>query len=157
MSTSFSFAEYKTKIANQNINNTNLQNIRRQNINKIIFAECFFIEINLCKRKWLVCCSNNPYRDNIKDHLNTINSNLDLYSSKYEYIIVIGDFNVEVNDKFMSNFCEPYNLSSLIKESTCYKNPSSIDLILTNSPHSFQSSSVVETGLPDFHKMIMSL
>ena len=123
-------------------------------------VECFFIEINLRKRKCLVCCSYNPHRDNIKDHLNTISANLDLYSSKHEYIIVIGDFSVEVNDKFMSNFCESYNLSSLIKESTCYKNPenpSSIDLILTNSPHSFQCSSVVETGLSDFHKMIVTV
>ena len=76
-------------------------------------TECFFIEINLRKRKWLVCCSYNPHRGNIKDHLNTISANLDLYSSKYEYIIVIKDFNVEVNDKFMSNFCESYNLSIL--------------------------------------------
>ena len=123
-------------------------------------TECFFIEINLRKRKWLVCCSYDLHRDNIKDHLNTISANLDLYSSKYEYIIVIGDFNVEVNDKFMSNFCESNNLSSLIKESTCYKNPknpSSIDLILANSPHSFQCSSVVETGLSDFHKMIVTV
>ena len=241
VSTSFNSAEYKSKIANQNINNTNLQNIRRKNINKFIFAllninsirnkfdfvikdisnnvdflmisetrtdgsfpkgqfqikgfsdpfrvdrnthgggilfyaredipvkllsvenlpaECFFIEINLRKRKWLVCCSYNPHRDNIKEHLNTISANLDLYSSKYEYIIVIGDFNAEVNDKFMRNFCESYNLSSLIKESTCYKNPenpSSIDLILTNSSHSFQCSSVVETGLSDFRKMIVTV
>ena len=123
-------------------------------------TECFFIEINLRKRKWLVCCSYNPHRDKIKDHLNTTSANLDLYSSKYEYIIVIGDFNVEVNEKFMSNFCESYNLSSLIKESMCSKNPespSSIDLILTNSPHSFQCSSVVETGLSDFHKMIVTV
>ena len=123
-------------------------------------TECFFIEINLRKPKWLVCCSYNPPRDNIKDHLNTISANLDIYSSKYEYIIVIGDFNVEVNDKFMSNFCESYNLSSLIKESTCYKNPgnpSSIDLILTNSPRSFQCSCVVETGLSDFHKMTVTV
>ena len=60
----------------------------------------------------------------------------------------------------MSNFCESYNLSSLIKESTFYKNlenPSSIDLILINSPHSLQCSSLVETGLSDFHKMIVTV
>ena len=60
----------------------------------------------------------------------------------------------------MSNFCESYNLSSLINESTCYKNPenpSSIDLILTNSPHSFQCSSVGETGLSDLDKMIVTV
>ena len=57
----------------------------------------------------------------------------------------------------MNDFCESYNLSSLIRESTCYKNtenPSCIDLFLTNSPNSFQNSSVVETGLSNFHRMI---
>ena len=49
---------------------------------------------------------------------------------------------------------------SLIKDPTCFKNPenlSYIDLILTNSPYSFQNSYVIETGLLDFHKMIVSV
>ena len=60
----------------------------------------------------------------------------------------------------MNGFCESYNLSSLIRESTCYKNPenpSYIDIFLTNSPNSFQNSSVVETGLSDFHRMIVTV
>ena len=72
----------------------------------------------------------------------------------------MGDFNADIGDKFMGDFCESYNLSSLIKESTCYKNPenpSCINLILTNSPHSFQCSSAIETGLSDFHKMIVTV
>ena len=32
-----------------------------------------------------------------------------------------------------------------------------IDLILTNCPGSFQNSFVIETGLPDFHKMIVTV
>ena len=32
-----------------------------------------------------------------------------------------------------------------------------LDLILTNSPYSFQNSCVIETGLSDFHKMIVSV
>ena len=49
---------------------------------------------------------------------------------------------------------------NLIKVPTCYKNPqnpSCIDLILTNSPLSFQSSGVIETGLSDFHKMTVTV
>ena len=44
--------------------------------------------------------------------------------------------------------------------SWCYKNPanpSCIDLILTTLPRSFQNSSVLETGLSDFHKMIVTV
>ena len=44
----------------------------------------------------------------------------------------------------------------MINKPTCYKNPdkpSCIDLVLTNCPGSLQNSSVIETGLSDFHKM----
>ena len=58
----------------------------------------------------------------------------------------------------MSIFCDTFNLTILIKEPTCYKNPdnpSCIDLILISKP-SFQTSCVAETGLFDFHWMIRS-
>ena len=60
----------------------------------------------------------------------------------------------------MSSFCDTFGLTSLIKEPTCYKNPdnpSCIDLILTNSPLSFQNSCVAETGLSHFHRMILTV
>ena len=60
----------------------------------------------------------------------------------------------------MKSFCEFYTLPSLIKESTYYKNPqnpSCIDLILTNSPYSFQNSFAIETGLSDFQKMTVTV
>ena len=59
----------------------------------------------------------------------------------------------------MSGFCDKFGLESLIKDATCYKNPenpSTIELILTNSPHRFQTSYVIETGLLDFHGMVLT-
>ena len=86
-------------------------------------AEGLIVEINLRKTKWLVFWSYNPHKDNISNHLQLIRKKLDLYSSNYESIIFVGDFNSEINDKRMHDFCESYNLSILIRESTCYKNP----------------------------------
>ena len=60
----------------------------------------------------------------------------------------------------MPSFCDMFDLASLIKEPTCYKNPdntSCIDLILTKKPFSFQNSCVAETGLSDFHWMILTV
>ena len=60
----------------------------------------------------------------------------------------------------MKSFCKWYRLKSLIKDPTCFKkaeSPSCIDLILTNNPYSFQISWVIETGLSDFHEMIVSV
>ena len=56
--------------------------------------------------------------------------------------MIVEDFNTEIGENSMNAFCETYSLSSLIKEPTCYKNPanpSCNDLILTNSPCSFQN------------------
>ena len=60
----------------------------------------------------------------------------------------------------MKSFCESYNLISLTKHPTGFKNPeipSLIDLILTNKPKSFPSTCVIETRLSDFHRMIVSV
>ena len=48
----------------------------------------------------------------------------------------------------------------MVNKATCYKNPDKptcIDLILTNCPGSFQNSCVVETGLSDFYKMVVTV
>ena len=63
---------------------------------------------------------------------------------------------MEIEGTNMKSFCENYNLKSLIKQPPCYKNPnkpSCIDLILTSVPRTFQSTCVLEAGLPDFHLM----
>ena len=87
--------------------------------------ECFFVELNLRKRKWLISCSYSLNKNNISKHIEIQSKNLDLYSSQYKSNIIIGD----------------------------HHNPSCIGLILTNSPCRFQGSCVVETGLFDFHRM----
>ena len=101
-------------------------------------------------------CSYNPNKNNIKNHLEIISKALDAFSTKYESIILPGDFNVCVDDETMRNSCNSYSLNSRIKQPTCFKNlenPSYIDLILTNKPRSFQSTCVTETGLSDFQRM----
>ena len=72
----------------------------------------------------------------------------------------MGDFNAEVSETSFSSFCELSEVKGIINQSTCCKNPtnpSCIDLFLTNSINSFQKSTVVETGLSDFHRLIVSV
>ena len=89
----------------------------------------------------------------IRAHLECLNKILALYSLKYEHFLVLGNFNVCVENSSVSEFCETCNLKGLIREPTCYKNldyPSCIDLILINRPCSLQSSCLFETSLSDF-------
>ena len=53
--------------------------------------EAVFIELNFWKKKWLLSCSYNPNKNKISNHLQRFRNSLDLYSEKYENIILIGD------------------------------------------------------------------
>ena len=96
----------------------------------------------------------------IKNHLATLSNFLDLHSSKYKKMLILGDFNVGTDERHMKSFCETCHLTNLIKEPTWYKNPDNptcIDLILTKDPRTFQSTCVIETGLSDFHLMTLTI
>ena len=120
----------------------------------------FFIELRLRKKKWLLCCSYNSHRRFTSNHLNDIGKNLDSLSTNYDNILPSGGFNAEIENSFLKEFCNTFGMKSLIKVPTCYKNlanPTCIDLMLTSSNRSFQNSYTMETGLLDFHKMIVTV
>ena len=78
----------------------------------------------------------NPSKHTISYFLNHISKNLDKRMGNYDNFILLGDFNSMMIESQML-----YNLSNLIKEPTCYKNPlnpTSIDVILTNRVNIFQ-------------------
>ena len=85
---------------------------------------------------------------------------LDSFIGNYDNFLLVGDLNSEIVESSMHDFCNSYNLHSLCHKSTCYKNPekpSCIDLFLTNSPKSFQNTQTIETGLSDFHKLVVTI
>ena len=110
------------------------------NLNISENLEGVFVELNFRQKKWLVCCSYNPQKSNITKHLDVIEKNLDVYSSRYENYLLLGDFNSEPSENALLEFCKVYILKNLVKGAKCYKNPekpSCIDFILTNRPRSF--------------------
>ena len=92
--------------------------------------EGFYIETNLRGKKWLLCGTYNPRRNNIGNHLDSLSKNLALYSSTYDNYILIGDFNIETDSKEMSSFCDTFDLTSLIKSQLVIKIQTTL-LVLT--------------------------
>ena len=130
------------------------------NANLPASVEGFFIDMNIRNKKWLIFAGYNPKREYIVSFLGHMGKSLDKPMGDYENLILIGDFNSQMEEDVMNVFCETYNLKNLISEPTCYKNvqsPTLIDLILTNKPNSFQSSKCIETGISVFHKMTVSI
>ena len=96
----------------------------------------------------------------IDTHLESVSKLFDEFYKRYENFIFMGDFNSEMCEEPMNNFCSLYNLKNLIKSPTCFKNPDNptcIDLILTNKHRSFQITCVIETGLSDFHRLTITV
>ena len=121
--------------------------------------EGIFLEINLRKSKWLLFGGYNPSKSFITDFLKQLGTSLDIYLSKYDNVLLLGDFNSESIEPAMVDFEKIYNLKNLIKEPTCFKNPSnpsSIDVILSNRCKRFFSSMAIETGLSDHHKLTIT-
>ena len=137
--------------------------ILSQQVNKHTFPneiEGIFIEINFRKSKWLLFGTYHPPSQNDHFYFNTIGRALDIYTQKYDKILLVGDFNAEENENIMKNFLELYDLKNLVKDKTCFKslqNPTSIDLFLTNCNKSFMHTSAISTGISDFHKMIVTV
>ena len=126
------------------------------------YSECVCSEFTISKKKW-VCFSiyRPPSTKNIKRFFEEMNEVISKALCKYENLIVMGDFNIDIKssnsdkDK-LEYFCDLFNLTNLVHSDTCFmkNSKSTIDLILTNKPLHFQKTHVVETGLSDYHKMI---
>ena len=112
------------------------------------------------KNQWRLSYSYNPHKGNTKQYLSNVSKGLDELNSKYDNILIIGDLNTEMSEPSLNEFCQTYNLESIVNKPTCFKNPknpSCIDLMLTNKQERFLKAKTVETGLSDFHKMVFSV
>ena len=122
--------------------------------------EGMIIEINLRKTKWLVLGTYHPPNQPDDYFFKAVGNALDQYLKTYEKFLLLGDFNAEDTEPILSEFLEQYEAKNIMKNKTLFKSPdrpTCIDLFLTNSPHSFQNTMTISTGLSDFHKMIITV
>ena len=121
-------------------------------------------ELTIAKKKWLCLDIYQPLTpENLASFFEELTDSLSKGSEFYENFIILGDFNIDVKvaggelDK-LEESCDLFNLKYLIRNETCFTrdHKSTIDLILTNKPKSFQNTCITETGLSDFNKLILT-
>ena len=114
----------------------------------------------LKNKKWLLIGLYNPPSTNDKSFISNLNITLSKTTETYDRTILMGDFNMTTTNPLLHELIDNFNMSSLIKEPTCFKsiiNPKCIDLILTNCKNHFMKSSTFETGISDFHKLVTTI
>ena len=132
-----------------------------------ISTEIICIDITISKKKWCVFFVYRPPQNNNKSSFfNEISNILNQATNKYDNIVVKGDLNIDTPNSltkdmnnYLSDLCDTFSLKNIIKGKTCFKTleGTSIDVLLTNRPRSFRKTSILETGLNDYHKMILSV
>ena len=121
--------------------------------------ECIGFEVNLRKRKWAFFSIYRPPTQAQRYFFGQLSTAIDHYCDNYENFVVVGDFNGLETEQDINDFMDLFALKNLVKEPTCFKsgNPRCIDLILTNRERNFQHTTAIETGLSDFHKLIVTV
>ena len=71
--------------------------------------ESFYAKLKFRKKKWLFNCSYNPKHNSIESHLDSLSKSTDSLSSKYDNLILLGDFNSCMEDSPMKTFGEIYS------------------------------------------------
>ena len=75
----------------------------------------------------------------------------------------MGDLNIDTSDKskdtscYLSDLCDTFSLENVIGK-LCFKKTrgTSIDILLTNRAKSFVKTAILETGISDHHKLMLS-
>ena len=122
--------------------------------------EILTIEVTIRKNKILVAGIYKPPNLSETDFTTNLETIISKLSNSYEKLILMGDFNITTNNPILSQFLDTFALSPLNNDPTCFKNsknPSCIDLLLTNFKPSFMKTNNFETGISDHHKMISTI
>ena len=129
---------------------------KRLNSFETTISKSICSELVISKKKWFCMCIYRPPNHNsLSTFFDETTLSLNKAALKFKHSIVMGDFNIDVNasgsgKNKLDEFCNLFDLTNLVREVTCCTNNhrSTIDLILTNRPDSFQKTSKGLSQLP---------
>ena len=139
---------------------SDIPNRRRHDIEKHIQnkIESLAIEVTVRKEKWLFLGFYKP--PNVKDIflVECLENVCTIFNSEFKSMYFLGDGNINLNKQNVdfNNFMDVFGMSCIIEGPTCFKEtPSLIDLILTDTPGRLGGSLNINTGISDFHNLVL--
>ena len=103
----------------------------------LVFQEVFLValELKLSKTNWLIVGTDKPPSLSNITFTSEIESILTFYRSTHDNILLMGDFNMTLDNPNFNELIKDHELSALISEPICFKsiNPTCIDNFLTSN------------------------
>ena len=121
--------------------------------------ELIAIEIHQSKRKQIFIGIYKPPSQSDNEFTNRLSLIIDYYLPKYENLILIGDFNLSIENQHLDALMQACNFNNLINKPTCFQSnkPTCIHPILTKKKNLFKLSNTFETGISDHHKLVSTM
>ena len=121
-------------------------------------CEIILIEFSIKTRKWLCIGLYKPPSQNDKNFLDDLSLILNNRTCQFDNFILMGDFNLTVEDKNIEVFTRTFDMECLINKPKCFQSakPNCIGLILTNKKELFKNSKVLEVGISHYHSFIVT-
>ena len=118
--------------------------------------EILVLELKLSKTSWLIIGTCKPPSLSDITFTSEIKNILTFYRSTRDNILLMGDFNMTLDNPNFNELIEDHELSTLISEPACFKriNPTCIDNFLTSKKTRLMNTLTFETGVSDHHKLI---
>ena len=111
-------------------------------------TETIFLEVNIQSSKRLFVGCYKPPSQNEEFFISNLSKTVNAFSTKYDNILLMGDFNLSIENKHLEELLNLFNLKSLISSPTC------IDLLLANQEDLFSNSNTCEVGISDHHYLV---
>ena len=98
-------------------------------------AETICLELTIKNKKWFIMFAYRPESIDRKIFFEEVKISLDKALSKYDHVILLGDLNVDMDipstdtKGYLSNLCDLFGLSNLVKGKTCFKKTADPPLI----------------------------
>ena len=119
-------------------------------------TETIFLEVNIQSSKRLFVGCYKPPSQNEEFFISNLSKTVNAFSTKYDNILLMGDFNLSIENKRLEELLNLFNLKSLISSPTCFQpiDPTYIDLLLANQEDLFSNFNTCEVGISDHHYLV---
>ena len=91
--------------------------------------------------------------------ISNLSKTINASSAKYDNTLLMGDFNLTIENKHLEELLRIFNIKSLISSTTCFQSitPTCIDLTLTNQADFFSNSNTCKVGISDHHHLVSTM
>lgn len=124
-------------------------------------VESIVLDVIINYRKWAIIGMYRPPSMENKLFSDLFTKGLDKISTHFDNIMVAGDLNYDhlspTKCRTLTDLCEIFDLSNLIKSATCFMKhctPSLVDVILTNKPRYCFNVLNFGCGISDWHNLV---